>query len=193
MITHRLLQRGFSLIELLVALIVFSIGLLAIAGLQTVSKAANFEAIQRTAASQIAYGLLEEMRVNGDAMDIYLAAGELGGGSRGGEPAPNCRIGAECNAAQKAAHDLWFWEQALDGNLETNAGAGTGGLVLPTMCIAGPAGGGAGIYQVTIAWRGSASISNAVNNPCGAAGGNYGAGNEFRRIMQIPTFIDPNI
>jgi len=193
MITHRLLQRGFSLIELLVALIVFSIGLLAIAGLQTVSKAANFEAIQRTAASQIAYGLLEEMRVNGDAMDIYLAAGELGGGSRGGEPAPNCRIGAECNAAQKAAHDLWFWEQALDGNLETNAGAGTGGLVLPTMCIAGPAGGGAGIYQVTIAWRGSASISNAVNSPCGAAGGNYGAGNEFRRIMQIPTFIDPNI
>ena len=193
MITHRLQQRGFSLIELLVALIVFSIGLLAIAGLQTVSKAANFEAIQRTAASQIAYGLLEEMRVNGDAMDIYLAAGELGGGSRGGEPAPNCRIGAECNAAQKAAHDLWFWEQALDGNLETNAGAGTGGLVLPTMCIAGPAGGGAGIYQVTIAWRGSASISNAVNSPCGAAGGNYGAGNEFRRIMQIPTFIDPNI
>jgi len=193
MITHRLLQRGFSLIELLVALIVFSIGLLAIAGLQTVSKAANFEAIQRTAASQIAYGLLEEMRVNGDAMDIYLAAGELGGGSRGGEPAPNCRIGAECNAAQKAAHDLWFWEQALDGNLETNAGVGTGGLVLPTMCIVGPPGGGAGIYQVTIAWRGSASISNAVNNPCGAAGGNYGAGNEFRRIMQIPTFIDPNI
>jgi type IV pilus assembly protein PilV len=193
MITHRIQQRGFSLIELLVALIVFSIGLLAIAGLQTVSKAANFEAIQRTAASQIAYGLLEEMRVNGDAMDIYLAAGELGGGSRGGEPAPNCRIGAECNAAQKAAHDLWFWEQALDGNLETNAGVGTGGLVLPTMCIAGPAGGGAGIYQVTIAWRGSASISNAVNNPCGAAGGNYGAGNEFRRIMQIPTFIDPNI
>lgn len=193
MITRRLQQRGFSLIELLVALIVFSIGLLAIAGLQTVSKAANFEAIQRTAASQIAYGLLEEMRVNGDAMAIYLAAGELGGGSRGGEPAPNCRIGAECNAAQKAAHDLWFWEQALDGNLETNAGVGTGGLVLPTMCIAGPAGGGAGIYQVTIAWRGSASISNAVNNPCGAAGGNYGAGNEFRRIIQIPTYIDPNI
>jgi len=193
MFTGQRQQRGFSLIELLVALIVFSVGLLAIAGLQTVSKQANYEAIQRTAAAQIAYGLLEDMRVNGDAVDTYLAAGDLGGGSRGGEPAPNCQAGAECNAAQKATHDLWFWEQALDGNLETNGGAGTGGLVLPTMCIAGPAGGGAGIYQVTIAWRGTASMNSAVANPCGTAGGNYGAANEFRRIIQIPTFIDPNI
>jgi len=70
--------QGFSLLELLIALIVFSIGLLAIAGLQTVSKQANFEALQRTAASQIAFGLLEDMRINGDAMAVYLAAGELG-------------------------------------------------------------------------------------------------------------------
>ena len=184
-------QDGFSLLELLVALLVFSIGLLSIAGLQTVSKQANFEAIQRTAASQVAHGLLEDMRTNGDAIGIYLAAGTIGQGSRGVQPAPNCSLGNECNAAQKAAYDLWFWEQMLDGNLETNAGVGTGGLVLPTLCINGPAGGAAGIYQVSIAWRGTASINNAVNNPCGAASGNYGAGNEFRRIIQIPTFLDP--
>jgi type IV pilus assembly protein PilV len=185
------IQRGFSLIEMLVALIVFSVGMLAVAGLQTVSKQANYEAMQRTTASQIAYGLLEDIRVNGDAASIYLAAGELGGGSLGGEPAPNCKPGAECNTAQKAANDLWFWEQVIDGNLETTGGTGTGGLVLPSLCITGPAGGGAGVYQVTIAWRGSAAISNAVNNACGAAGGNYGAANEFRRIIQIPTYIDP--
>ena len=112
----RVLQRGFSLLELLVALVVFSIGLLAIAGLQTVSKQANFEGAQRTTASQIAYGLLEDIRTNGNAVDTYRTAGEFGGGRRGGEPAPNCQVGAECNAAEKAVHDLWFWEQMIDGN-----------------------------------------------------------------------------
>jgi type IV pilus assembly protein PilV len=184
---------GFSLIELLIALIVFSIGLLAVAGLQTVSKQSNFEALQRTSGSQIAYGLLEDMRINGDAMNVYLAAGEMGDGSRGAEPVPNCRGAAVCNAEQKATHDLWFWEQVLDGNLEMDENNGTGGLVLPTLCIGGPGGGAAGIYTVTIVWRGSASMSNGNASACGSASGNYGANNEFRRIMQIPTYIDPNI
>ena len=185
-------RAGFSLLELLITLVIFSVGLLAVAGLQTVSKQANFEALQRTSASQVAYGLLEDMRTNGDAIDVYLAAGELGNGSLGAEPAPNCTTGAPCNSAQKAVHDLWAWEQVIDGNLETNAGAGTGGLIQPALCITGPVGGAAGIYQVTIAWRGSASMNGAVNNPCGSLSGNYGAGNEFRRIMQVPTFIDPS-
>jgi type IV pilus assembly protein PilV len=190
---RRFRQRGFSLIEMLVALIIFSVGLLSIAGLQTVSKQANFESLQRTSASQIAYGLLEDMRLNADAVDIYVGAGELGGGSRGGEPAPNCAGTAVCNAAQKATHDLWFWEQVLDGNFEMNGNAGSGGLVLPTLCVTGPAGGGAGIYTVTVAWRGTASLTNANPNSCGEAGGDYGADSEFRRIMQIPTYIDPSI
>ena len=183
---------GFSLLELLIALIVFSIGLLAIAGLQTVSKQANYEAIQRTTAAQVANGLLEDMRTNGNGIDIYAAAPQLGGGVIGAEPIPNCRDGNECNAAQKAAHDLWYWEQVLDGNLETNGGIAAGGLVLPTLCVAGPGGGVAGVYTVTIVWRGTASISSNIANPCGTASGNYGAQNEFRRVVQIPTFIDPN-
>jgi type IV pilus assembly protein PilV len=191
--TTRNAQHGFSLIELLIALIVFSIGLLAVAGLQTVSKQANFESLQRTAGSQIAYGMLEDMRVNGDAIAIYLASGEIGGGALGAEPAPNCSGASECNSAQKAAHDLWFWEQMIDGNFEMSGNAGTGGLVLPTLCVTGPVGGGAGIYTITIAWRGSASMSNGNASACGSAGGNYGVANEFRRIMQIPTYIDPTI
>jgi type IV pilus assembly protein PilV len=186
-------QRGFSLIELLVALIVFSVGLLAVAGLQVVSKQANFEAVQRTSASQVAYGLLEDMRLNGDAIATYLGAGEMGGGTRGDEPAPNCSGVSVCTAEQKALHDLWFWEQVLDGDLETSGGVGAGGLTLPTLCITGPAGGSAGVYEVTIAWRGSASLNNGNASACGTAGANYGGANEFRRIMQIPTFIDPTI
>ncbi len=186
-------QSGFSLLEMLVALVVFSIGMLAVAGLQTVSKQANFEAMQRTTASQIAFGLLEDIRLNGDAIDVYRAAPALGSGSRGAEPVPNCQAGAECTAAEKAAYDLWFWEQVLDGNLETRDGAGTGGLVLPTLCVDGPALGGPGIYRVTVVWRGTANITNTVNNACGLATGNYGAESECRSIVQVPTYNDPNI
>lgn len=186
-------QRGFSLIELLVALIVFSVGLLAVAGLQIISKQANFEGLQRTAASQVAYGLLEDMRANAIATAAYLAAGQIGNSSIGTEPSPNCRNGAECNSAQKAAHDLWYWEQIVDGNLEMSAGAGAGGLVLPTVCIDGPGGGGGGTYTVTAVWRGSASLTGAGANNCGAASGNYGANDEFRRILQVTTYINPDI
>ena len=186
-------QAGFSLIEMLIALIVFSVGLLAVAGLQTVSKQSNYEALQRTSAAQVAYGLLEDMRVNGAAANVYITGGTLGGNARGAEPAPNCSGVDECNATEQALHDLWFREQVPDGNLETSGGAGAGGLVLPALCVTGPAGGGAGIYTVSIAWRGTASIANTVNDACGAGSGNYGANNEFRRILRIPTFIDPNI
>lgn len=185
-------QSGFSLLELLIALIVFSLGLLAVAGLQTVSKQSNYESIQRTVAAQIANGLLEDMRTNGSAITTYTGSGDIGGGSRGAaEPAPNCAPGAQCNPVQKAAFDLWFWEQSLDGSLETAGGANAGGLVLPTLCVNGPAGGGAGIYRVTVVWRGSASLASQANNPCGAASGNYGVQNSLRRIVQIPTYIDP--
>jgi len=193
MMNSRHTQSGFSLLELLIALVVFSVGLLAVAGLQTVSKQANFEAIQRTSAAQVASGLLEDIRTNGDAVGIYSAAGEIGNGSRGNEPAPNCRNGNECNSAQKATHDLWFWEQAIDGNLESNSGGGTGGLVLPTLCVTGPAGGGAGMYEVAIVWRGGASLTSTANVACGTLTGNYGDNNEFRRVMQVSTYIDPTM
>lgn len=189
---YRSPQHGFSLLELLISIVIFSVGLLAVAGLQTVSKQANYESLQRSTASQLAYGLLEDMRTNGDGMQVYLAAVNLGGGKIQAEPVPNCSAAAECNAVQKAAHDLWFWERVIDGDFEINAGTGTGGLVLPSLCITGPALGGAGNYVVTVAWRGTATLTGGVANPCGAASGNYGDNNEFRRILQIPTYIDPN-
>ena len=187
-------QPGFSLIELLVAVVVFSVGLLAVAGLQTVSKRANFEGLQRTTASHIAQGLLEEIRTNGDGMDVYLASVDLGGGQIAAEPVPNCgSVVAECNAAQKAAHDLWFWEQSLDGAEVTGDEGAAGGIVSPTMCLVGPPGGGAGIYAVTVVWRGIVSMSSNNPNACGAGSGTYGDSDEFRRIVSVPTFIDPSI
>lgn len=185
-------ESGVSLIEVLITLVVFGVGLLSAAALQTISKKANYDALQRTAASHLAYDLMERMRANTSALVNYLPAAELGDGSQGAEPAPNCRsLGAACTAAELAAHDLWQWEQFLDGALETRGGAGTGGLVSPTACIVGPAGGGAGIYTVAMAWRGVTELSNPIINPCGSGSGKYGDDDAYRRVMVVGTFINP--
>ncbi|MDH3508837.1 MAG: type IV pilus modification protein PilV, partial [Gammaproteobacteria bacterium] len=79
-------QSGLSLVEILVTTVVFSIGLLGVTGLNAISQRASFEAVQRSVASELAYALLEDLRGNSDALVDYLAAGDLGRGSRGAEP-----------------------------------------------------------------------------------------------------------
>ena len=187
-------QKGFSLIELLVSLVIFAVGLLSIAGLQMVSKRSNFESLQRTTASHIAYGLLEEMRTNGDAIGTYLAAPDLGGGQFASMQFADCSSAlSPCTSTQKAQQDLWFWEQVLDGAQEEGVEGASGGVVSPTMCINGPVGGGAGVYVVAIAWQGGISMANPEISACGAGSGKYGDADTFRRVLQIATFIDPNI
>lgn len=185
-------QSGFSLLELLVSLVIFSIGLLGVAGLQVVSKQANYESQQRTIASQVAYALLEDMRTNGNGISVYRSAADLGGGTLSALPVENCKDpNTPCSAAQKAVHDLWYWERVVDGVQEMGVEGAAGGVVSPTVCIDGPAGGVAGVYAISVAWRGSAEMSNPDMSQCGANSGKYGAGDAYRRVLQIATFIDP--
>jgi type IV pilus assembly protein PilV len=185
-------ESGFSLIEVLVSTVVFSIGVLGVAGLGAVSKRATFESVQRGQASELAYALLEEMRANKAGIAVYLAAGTLGHGSLGAEPAPDCDV-VVCTAAQFAAHSLWAWERMLDTGLESSGGASTGGLVEPSACIAGPAGGAAGDYVVAVVWRGVTELTDAGLTACGAGSGLYGAGDNMRRMVVVQSFIDPAI
>lgn len=189
---HRDRAAGFSLTEVLVSTVVLSIGVLGIAGLSTVSKRASFESVQRSTAAELAYALLEEMRTTNSALGVYLAAGPLGRGSLGAEPAPACDApAAVCTAAESAIHSLWLWEQMLDTGMESAGGAATGGLMTPSACITGPPGGGAGVYSVTIVWRGVTELTDPALNNCGANTGLYGPGNAFRRMAVVRSYIDP--
>jgi type IV pilus assembly protein PilV len=193
MMRQRITQNGFSLIELLVTIVIFSIGLLAVAGLQTVSKRATYEAMQRTTAAHVAYGLLEDMRANGPGLAAYVTRAQIGQGASTGSLTNCTDVTQPCGGAGIAARDLWYWETVLDGGMEMGPNGAVGGLVSPVACIAGPGGGVAGIYTITVVWRGTTETTDPGQNACGAASGQYGAGNVFRRILQVPTFIDPNI
>jgi type IV pilus assembly protein PilV len=57
-------QRGFTLLEVLIALLVLSIGLLGLAALQTTGLRSNQMASMRTLVSQFAYDISDRMRAN---------------------------------------------------------------------------------------------------------------------------------
>jgi len=57
-------QSGFTLLEVLVAVLVLSIGLLGLAGLLASSIRNNQSAYQRTQATWLAYDIVDRMRVN---------------------------------------------------------------------------------------------------------------------------------
>lgn len=79
---------GFSLLEVLIALLILSIGLLGIAALQTVSLRSNHGAYQRSQATFLAYGIIDSIRANRDAAlndgyDIAIGATNTGTGIAG--------------------------------------------------------------------------------------------------------------
>ena len=61
-------HRGFTLLEVLIALLVLSIGLLGLAALQTSGLRSNQMATMRTLATQIAYDMTDRMRANTTGM-----------------------------------------------------------------------------------------------------------------------------
>lgn len=60
-------SRGLTLVEILVALLILSIGLLGLTGMQTLSLKFNTSAYQRTQATMLAYGMADRMRANRQA------------------------------------------------------------------------------------------------------------------------------
>lgn len=179
-------KQGFSLIEVLVALFVISIGMLGIAGMELFSKQTGNEAIQRSTAVLLAQEMMGKMRANPAGLASYLNSA-IGNASLS-TPSSNCKS-TTCTTTTLAAYDLWSWEQLLDGATETANSVNTGGLVQPQACITGPSGGAAGVYTVAIAWRGSSAMGNPTTSTCGQSSGLYGSNNEFRRVITVNFYV----
>jgi len=68
---QRTSQRGYTLIEVLIAAVVMSIGLLGMAALQTVTLTKNHGSYVRSQANNLGYEILDAMRANVDDVDNY--------------------------------------------------------------------------------------------------------------------------
>lgn len=192
-------QKGLSLLEVLVAVVILSIGLLGTAALQIQSKRSNLGSIERTLASMLVNDMFERMRANPDSYGIYLTeldASKLVGKGGGTAPTPDCKTAStECAPTQLAQRDVWEWEQLLIGATEVSGTANTGGLVLPRACLTGPAGGGGeGSYTLAIVWRGQSEFTGATSpNNCGLGSGLYdgdSGADTLRRIIVVNSYLD---
>lgn len=114
-----LAQRGFSIVEAMVALLVLSVGMLGIAGLYVTTLRASGSALYRTHAVNLAADMADRIRSNPDAGLAYAGAGANN----------NCVGGAvDCNPATLAADDIFTWRREIgtilpdDGNAATPQG-----------------------------------------------------------------------
>ena len=142
-------QHGFTLLEVLVALLVVSIGLLGLAALMTTSLKNNQGASQRSQATWLAYDILDRMRAN-------LTQATAGGYTiTQGSSTPSCPANPNTSSAV-ASCDLSQWE----GELAAALPAGDGSVSINSQ----------GVATVTVYWndtRGLGLLSNAFAGQSG--------------------------
>lgn len=177
-------QAGVALLEVLVSVVVLSIGTLGLVSSQIAAKRVGYEALQRTTASLLATDIIERMRGNASALSHY------GGASAGVVSNVNDSSGAVCSSAcesgKVAARDLRDWERAILGFQETDPnGVAVGGLHQASGCVAVEG----GSVEVTISWSGHREMSSiAASNTCGA-----NQASAYRQLLALTTFITGDI
>lgn len=101
-------QRGFSLVEVLIALVIMSVGMLGIAGLYVQSMQAGRTSMLRHNAVTLAGDVADRIRANPRAGIAYAGAGADNG----------CvAMGTDCDEASMAAHDIFLWNNQAGGTL----------------------------------------------------------------------------
>ncbi|MDR1647012.1 MAG: type IV pilus modification protein PilV [Zoogloeaceae bacterium] len=108
-------QSGFTLLEALVTIVVFALGLLALVGLQSRSLKVNQSSMARSVASQYVYAMLDEMRSNwvGARNNDYITNDVGGLVSASGVPNP----GEDASPAKKMRY---IWARQLSAALPSS-------------------------------------------------------------------------
>lgn len=132
---------GFTLIEILIAMVIMAFGLLGLAGLQASGLRQNQSAHLRSQANTLAYDFADRVRTNSTQCAIYVA-NSAGNGAQ----TASCLTTAGCSPAQMANHDISAWKTQITSTLPSGTGVMTriagGGTALCTDDV----------YTITINW-----------------------------------------
>lgn len=140
---------GFSLIEVLVALLVLSIGLLGLAALQTTGLQLNHQSYERTQAVIQAYDIIDRMRANksgsGGAINSTYDSVALGA-----TPGTADCASATCTGDELAQYDIRKWNTANAALLANGKGTICRGAFSADLGSCSTSG---SIYRVAITWK----------------------------------------
>lgn len=135
-------QRGVTLIEVLITVIILSIGLLGMAGLQSRLQQSEMEAYQRSQALMLLNDMANRISTNRNAAASYVTATTGVGASLA-----NCPT----TTATQQQRDTGEWCEALKGAGEISSGSKVGALIGGRGCVESL---GNREYMVTVVWQG---------------------------------------
>ncbi|MRI33721.1 type IV pilus modification protein PilV [Endozoicomonas sp. OPT23] len=125
-------QKGFTLIEVMVAVLILSIGLLGMAGLQVLSMQSSTGALQRSQATMLAYDLAERIRRNRDGAlnGDYDRVIKTTNNEQDSAPTSPACILAGCTSTELAEQDIREW---LDNIIDVTGIGNDGNNWQPTL------------------------------------------------------------
>ena len=147
-------QRGVGMLEVLITLLVLSIGLLGMAALQARGQQAEMESYQRAQALILLEDMSNRMNTNRAAAVSNCYLGTFGTGPA--FVAPNCNTRADA--------DLQAWDALLRGAAETLGGNQVGAMIGARGCIIRLA---SNQYEISVAWQGLSATFAPAGNACG--------------------------
>lgn len=167
-------QRGLTLIEVLVSILIISLGLLGLAKLQARMQLSDMESYQRAQALLLLNDMSSRMTANANNLASYVTTSAVGVG--------NCPT----STGTRQQADISDWCSSLEGAAEIGGGNVKAGAMLGGRgCIQSL---GSGQYLVTVAWQGMSPISAPPSSvSCGSGqydGGIAGCNNDLcRRVV----------
>lgn len=149
-------QRGWTMIEVLVTILLLTIGMLSLAALHMRLQTSEMEAYQRAQALVLLQDMANRITTNRHNASSYVTTSTLGAG-----------MTCPTDTSTTSAADLRDWCQALQGAAETSGGSSVGAMVGGRGCIEALS--SANAYMITVVWQGLAPVSAPPSTvTCGA-------------------------
>lgn len=187
------LQKGLSMLEVLISLFILVFGLLGMIGLQARAQIGTFESYQRGQALIIAQDMADRIMINRPAATCYAFTTDTATGSpyvgTGYSGTPTCVTTAGTAAMQTlAANDMIAWNNTLKGAAETLGGNQVGGLLGARGCISFDS--ATSRYRIAVAWQGmAATVAPTAGDTAATCGKDLYGSEAKRREVNITLMI----